>query len=207
MLYLVKTPWWFKKLYANRLWSVPTAEKELYLTFDDGPHETATPFALQQLKLFNAKASFFCIGKNVIAHPEIYQTILADGHTTANHTHTHVNGWKTPANEYLQNIQQASAHINSRLFRPPYGRITSFQAKLLHQNPAFHFKIVMWDVLSGDFDTALSPETCLKNVTGNAGSGSIIVFHDSTKAYERMSYALPRVLEYFSSKGYIFKAL
>ncbi|MEX6688971.1 polysaccharide deacetylase family protein [Danxiaibacter flavus] len=205
--------WLLKRLYPSSfVWDVPTKERELYLTFDDGPHETATPFVLDQLKQFNAKATFFCIGKNVVEQPEIYRRILDEGHRVGNHTHNHLNGWKTENKTYLSNIFEASRHIDSNLFRPPYGRIKKFQAKLL-QAPgnasanAHLYKIIMWSVLSADFDMALTPQKCLDNVVLNAKPGSIILFHDSTKAWDRMSFALPKVLAYFSREGYSFKSL
>ena len=206
-MYLVKTTWWLKAIYPSFLWKKKETDKVLYLTFDDGPHPTATPFVLEQLKLYHAKATFFCIGKNVVEEPEIYQQILNDGHSVGNHTHNHLKGWKTDNTTYLENIQQAAQYINSTLFRPPYGRIKKSQAKQL-QSGIFNwkFEIIMWDVLSGDFDTKLSPEKCLSNVIDNAVSGSIVVFHDSAKAWDRLSYALPKTLEHFSKLGYIFKA-
>ncbi len=207
MFYLVKTPWWLKKIYPSLSWGAPADGKALYLTFDDGPHETATPFVLNQLKQYNAKATFFCIGKNVETHPGLYAQVLEDGHSTGNHTHNHLNGWKKPTNLYIENIQKASEHIKSRLFRPPYGRITQQQAKLLQQPQNGGFSIVMWDVLSGDFDTRLAPKGCLQNVLGSVVPGSIIVFHDSAKAFERMRYVLPAVLDHFSNQGYTFKTL
>jgi peptidoglycan/xylan/chitin deacetylase (PgdA/CDA1 family) len=207
MLYLAKTPWWLKKIYPSLVWDVPSEHKVLYLTFDDGPHPEATPFVLGQLKRYDAKATFFCIGKNVLSHPEVYARILEEGHAPGNHTHNHLNGWKESSEKYLKNVFEAALSIRSRLFRPPYGRIKRFQAKILQQNPGPNFSIVMWDVLSGDFDTGLSHQACLQNVIINAKPGSIIVFHDSAKAYERMSYVLPKVLEHYSKKGYVFKAL
>jgi peptidoglycan/xylan/chitin deacetylase (PgdA/CDA1 family) len=182
------------------------AEKVMYLTFDDGPHATVTPFVLQQLQQYNAKATFFCIGKNVVEQPTIYQQILNDGHSIGNHTHNHLNGWKTNDASYLKNIELAAQHIQSNLFRPPYGRIKKSQAKQLMLRNA-NMKIVMWDVLSGDFDTQLSPQKCLDNVLKNVTQGSIVVFHDSEKAFERLQYALPKTLEHFSNLGYTFKAL
>ncbi len=199
-----------KKIYANYTWHIQTTEKVLYLTFDDGPHETATPFVLDELKKHNAKATFFCIGKNVVNHPAIYRRIAEQGHATGNHTYNHLNGWKTEDTVYINDILQASQHIDSRLFRPPYGRIKKFQAKILQRNtnPAHRlFSIIMWDVLSGDFDVTLSPQKCLSNVINHAESGSVIVFHDSTKAWSRMSYALPKVLHHFTEEGFVFKAL
>lgn len=195
MKYFVKTPWWLKKLYPNRLWDIKRDDKIVYLTFDDGPHPVATPFVLDELKKHNAKATFFCIGKNVLAYPEIYQRILDEGHTVGNHTQHHLNGWKTNTDDYLADINKAEEFIQSTLFRPPYGRIKSSQAKKITG-----FKIVMWDVLSGDFDEELSKENCYSNVVNKAKAGSIIVFHDSEKAFPRLAYALPLVLKYFLEK-------
>ncbi len=208
-MYFVKTPWFLKKIYPYFLWKITTKEKALYLTFDDGPHEMATPFILDELKKWNAKATFFCLGKNVVNHPAIYRRIVEEGHSVGNHTYNHLNGWKTDDTAYINDIIQASQHINSRLFRPPYGRIKKFQAKILRQQKQQHqlFSIVMWDVLSGDFDINLSPQKSLQNVINKAEIGSVIVFHDSTKAWSRMSFALPKVLQHFTEKGFVFKAL
>lgn len=208
MKYFVKTPWWLKKLYPQRLWSVDTKEKIIYLTFDDGPHPVATPFVLDELKKHSAKASFFCIGKNVIEHPLIYKRVLAEEHVVGNHTQNHLNGWKTGNDEYFKDILEAAKHIHSTFFRPPYGRIRSTQAthlKKLLKNE--HSTIVMWDVLSGDFDESINNERCLKNVIQNAGPGSIIVFHDSEKAFAKLQFVLPQVLQFFTEKGYVFRSL
>jgi peptidoglycan/xylan/chitin deacetylase (PgdA/CDA1 family) len=207
-MYLVKTPWWLKAFYASYVWHIQTDTKTIYLTFDDGPHETATPFVLDQLKQYNAKATFFCIGKNVLAHPNIYQRILIEGHAVGNHTQNHLNGWKTSNDVYLKDIAEAATVIDSNLFRPPYGRIRKPQARALKsQIKNSKFQVIMWDILSGDFDTAISPDKCLSNVLQHTKAGSIIVFHDSTKAWERMHFALPKVLEHFSKMGYAFKAI
>jgi peptidoglycan/xylan/chitin deacetylase (PgdA/CDA1 family) len=205
MFYFVKTPWLLRKWYAGCVWSMPADEKIIYLTFDDGPHPVATPFVLDELKKYQAKATFFCIGKNVIEQPQLYRRILEEGHRTGNHTHNHLNGWKAADKNYFQNIQEAAAYIDSDLFRPPYGRISRFQAT--HLKSFFHFKIIMWDVLSADFDTKISGEKSALNVIDQAGSGSIVVFHDSAKAFDRMQIALPRALSYFSDKGYRFEAI
>ena len=210
-MYLVKTPFIIKKIFSSFVWDIPTEEKIIYLSFDDGPHETATPFVLDQLKKYNAKATFFCIGKNVVLYPDIYQRIIEEDHAVGNHTYHHLNGWKTNDKIYLNDIKEASAIIQSNLFRPPYGRIKRSQWSIVNSqsfsNYQSPFNIIMWDVLSGDFDTKLSPEKCLQHVLDYTKQGSIIVFHDSTKAWDRMSYALPRVLAYFSEKGYVFKAI
>ncbi len=205
-MYFVKTPGWLKKIYHHYYWHLSKKEKVIYLTFDDGPHPTATPFVLNELKKFNAKATFFCIGKNVVDYPDIYQRILLEGHAVGNHSHNHLNGWKTENNIYYKNITLAAQYIKSDLFRPPYGRITRQQAKRISAERFANggFKVIMWDVLSGDFDVTISPEKCLQNVINNTGSGSIIVFHDSTKAFKNMHYALQGTLKYFSEKGFKF---
>jgi peptidoglycan/xylan/chitin deacetylase (PgdA/CDA1 family) len=208
MFYFVKTPWWLKRIYDSYTWSIPSGDKDLYLTFDDGPHPEVTPFVLRQLKQYNALATFFCIGKNVATHREIYQQILNEGHSTGNHTYNHLNGWKTSNDLYMKDIALASKEINSNLFRPPYGRITSFQAKNLKAAmQGKEAKVIMWDVLSADFDIDCTPEQCLANVILPTVPGSIIVFHDSEKAFPKLQYALPRMLKYFSEKGYSFKSL
>lgn len=208
MFYFVKTPGWLKRIYASYIWSLPVNDKILYLTFDDGPHPEATPFVLKELKKHNALATFFCIGKNVVAYPGIYKQIINEGHSVGNHTYNHLNGWKTGNDDYLKDIALASNEIDSDLFRPPYGRITSFQAKNL--TPVMKGKdpkVIMWDVLSGDFDIACTPQQCLSNVLFASVSGSIVVFHDSEKAFPKLEYTLPRMLNHFSEKGYLFKAL
>jgi peptidoglycan/xylan/chitin deacetylase (PgdA/CDA1 family) len=200
--YFIKTPWWLKRMYPNRVWGITTKEKNIYLTFDDGPDPVATTFVLDELKKFNARATFFCIGKNVESHPELYDRILSEGHQTGNHSQNHLNGWKTKDEEYYNDIQQAAGIIKSSLFRPPYGRLRSSQAEQLA-----NFKIIMWDVLSADFDLSVSKETCLRNVIENARNGSIVVFHDSQKAWSKLQYSLPQVLEHFSKKDYKFLPL
>ena len=206
MFYLVKTPLLLKKIYPECIWDIKTEEKALYLTFDDGPHVVASPFVLEELKKYNAKATFFCIGKNVEEHFDIYKNIIADGHTVGNHTYDHLNGWKTDDKKYLDNIFKAKKIIDSNLFRPPYGRITKFQLKQLH-GEKYSLKPVMWSVLSRDFDENISPEKCYLTVIKNAKAGSIIVFHDSGKALEKLTYTLPLVLKYFTEKTFVFKSI
>lgn len=197
-----------KMLYPRRVWQIPTTEKIIYLSFDDGPHPGATPFVLDELKKYKASATFFCIGKNVALYPDLYERILAEGHNAGNHTQHHLNGWKKGTAEYLGDVEAAARFIKSGLFRPPYGRITGKQAKgiakaLQHKEA----KIVMWDVLSGDFDTGLDGETCIAELKKNTGPGSIVVFHDSEKAFPLLSVALPALLAHFSAQGYAFKRI
>lgn len=206
MYYFVKTPWYLKKMYSNLLWDIPSEEKVMYLTFDDGPHPIATPFVLEQLQRYKARGTFFCIGKNVMEHPALYRRLLDEGHVTANHTFNHLNGWQVSDEDYFRDVIDARKYIDSKLFRPPYGRITRFQARHLQQS-ALGFRVVMWDVVSGDFDTAITPEKCASNVLKNSRNGSVVVFHDSEKAYPRLQKALPATLEHFSAMGYRFEAI
>ncbi len=206
MFYIAKTPAWVKKLFKGLVWDMPGERKNIFLTFDDGPHPRITSFVLDELAKFNAKATFFCIGKNVVENPGTYSRILTEGHGVGNHSFDHLNGWNTSNADYLANIAKAREHINSNLFRPPYGRITASQIKSL-TNQKRPYKVVMWSVLSGDFDIDLSVEQCCKNVLNHATSGSVVVFHDSEKAEERLRYALPEVLKYFSGQGYIFEKI
>jgi peptidoglycan/xylan/chitin deacetylase (PgdA/CDA1 family) len=204
--YTIKTPWLLKKLYPGCTWKINTKEKIIYLTFDDGPHPEATPFVLQTLAAYNAKATFFCIGKNVVEYPDIYRRIISEQHRVGNHTYNHLNGWKVGDQQYFENILLASKHIDSKIFRPPYGKISAFQVRHLRDEP-LKYKIIMWDVLSGDFDTFLTGQQCSFNVTRNAGNGSIVVFHDSEKAFPRLKIALNECLSFFSGKGFRFETI
>ena len=206
--YFIKTSWLAKKFFSSYVWNIPTDENVVYLTFDDGPHPTITPWVLDQLKQFNAKATFFCIGNNVGKHPDVYRKILDEGHVTGNHTYNHLNGWKTDDKKYIDDIAAAAQLVKSNLFRPPYGKIKVRQSKkigdvLQTNNP----KIIMWDVLSADFDSSFSPEQCLNNVLENVSAGSIIVFHDSDKAFTNLEYALPKMLKSLKDAGFAFKKI
>ena len=193
-------------LLKGPLWQVNTDENILYLTFDDGPHSVATAFVLDELKKYNAFATFFCIGKNVRSEGSLYGRILDEGHAVGNHTFNHLNAWKVKDADYLADVRQAAELIDSNLFRPPYGRITPFLTEQL-ASPLYKLKTVMWTVLSGDFDEKLSPEKCLQHVLLNTSPGAIVVFHDSEKAFPRLKHALPQVLKYFSEKGWTFAKL
>ena len=206
MLYFVKTPFWLQKLYGNCTWQMPAREKIIYLSFDDGPHPVATSFVLSELKKYNAHATFFCIGKNVVQYPEVYNQIISDGHAVGNHTHNHLNGWKTNNDIYMNDIGIAQQYINSKLFRPPYGRITQSQLKIL-AGEQYKLSPVMWTVLSGDFDDSISNDRCFTNVKNNTSNGDIVVFHDSEKAFERLKFTLPAVLEHFTERGFRFEKI
>ena len=205
-MYLVKTPWFIKQLYSSLLWNKRADGTRIFLTFDDGPIPIVTPFVLNILQKCQAKATFFCIGDNVRKHPEVFEQVKSAGHSVGNHTFNHLKGWKTENQVYLDNYLKADELIPSNLFRPPYGRIKRSQIKLLKQQRP-ELQIVMWDVLSGDFDPNLSPEACLENVLRHVWPGSIVVFHDSLKAFDRLRYVLPRAMEEWSSKGWVFEGL
>ena len=206
MFYFVKTPWWLQKIYHEAIWKAGGKEHQVYLTFDDGPHPRITPYVLDCLKQYQAKATFFCIGNNVRKYPAIYQQVIEAGHRVGNHTEHHLNGWKATDEKYLQDIAAAAGVIDSNLFRPPYGRIRKSQLKRLADlTPAM--KTIMWDVLSGDFDVKLNSDQCIRNVIRHTSPGSIIVFHDSEKAFPRLEKTLPAVLENLSKRGFRFDVL
>lgn len=208
---LIQPPLLLSKFYSRRWWRMKTNEKKVYLTFDDGPIDQVTPWVLDVLKEFKVKGTFFCIGDNIRKNPEIFMRILREGHSTGNHTFHHVNGKKTPISTYLEEVEQTDILIedilkrnnidlpDTKLFRPPYGRITKKQAESLEEKG---FQIVMWDIISYDFDKEINEEKCLKNVLNNLRKGSIIVFHDSLKAEKNLKYALPKLLKYLDKKGY-----
>jgi len=214
-LYWIKTSALIKKIFSNYVWDISNVENKIYLTFDDGPTPEITEWVLEELQKHNAKATFFCIGNNIEKHPDIFAKVIRDGHSIGNHTFNHLNGWKTSTRQYIENSIQWSAvsgqspncklkseHCN--LFRPPYGKIKTSQSKKLRQ---LGNKIIMWDVLSADFDPSISPEKCLQNVIENVTSGSIIVFHDSVKAFPNLEYTLPKAMKYWKKKGFVFEKL
>ena len=209
--YLVKTPRLVQRFFYNYSWRIKTNEKEIYLTFDDGPVPEFTPWVLEILEKYDAKATFFCVGENIKKYPHIYQEIKDRNHSIGNHTFNHLEGWKTPTNKYIKNTLKADSYLqdttdknNKKLFRPPHGRIRPNQARILRKKG---YKIIMWDVLSGDFDQGLSKESCLKHTIKHISNGSIVVFHDSVKSFKNLDYVLPKVLEHFKQKGYRFKSL
>ncbi|MBK8500008.1 MAG: polysaccharide deacetylase family protein [Flavobacteriales bacterium] len=200
---LVRPPALLRMLYRDLIWRMPDERKDLYLTFDDGPIPAVTPWVLDELHAHNAAATFFVIGANAAARPDLLERIRSEGHTVGNHTWSHENGWRTTLLDYIASIERTQAITGTRLFRPPYGRITRAQSRAVRTRQ----DIVMWSVLSADYDTRTSEEECLRNVVRHARPGSIIVFHDSVKAEPRLRYALPRVLSHFGSLGYAFKCL
>ena len=213
MSFWVKTNYFIKRIFPNYVWDIPNNENKVYLTFDDGPTPEITEWVLAQLHQYNAKATFFCIGNNIEKHPEIFKKIIEQRHAFGNHTYNHLNGWKTSTKKYVENTKKCSVlstqfsernyQLNTehcQLFRPPYGKIKQSQSNALRK---LGFKIIMWDVLSEDFNQNISPEKCLENVLKNVQSGSIIVFHDSKKAWKNLEYVLPKTLEFIKEKGLV----
>ena len=202
-----KTPDSIKLLFPNYIWDFyAKKEKKIYLTFDDGPIPEVTDFVLDQLQIFNAKATFFCIGENIKKHPDIFNRILSEGHSIGNHTMNHLKARKNSFTTYIENTQKCEEtikkhiEIKNKLFRPPYGQLSKSKLTQLRQ---LGYQIILWDVLSKDWDKNTSPEECYNNVIANAKSGSIIVFHDSIKASKNLVAALPKVLKHFTQNGYV----
>jgi peptidoglycan/xylan/chitin deacetylase (PgdA/CDA1 family) len=208
MFRMFKTNRFLKILFPKYIWELPNSEKKIYLTFDDGPIPEVTEWVLELLKKENIKATFFCIGDNVRKYPEIVQKIISMNHSIGNHTYSHLKGWRTPTKTYIGNTEACEMKLNSlfkiqnsKLFRPPYGKITPWQSCRLKK---LGYKIIMWDVLSYDFDNSLSPEKCLENTLKNISNGSIIVFHDSIKAHRNLQFVLPKLIQQLKEKGFIF---
>ncbi|RTY71615.1 MULTISPECIES: polysaccharide deacetylase family protein [unclassified Flavobacterium] len=204
-LYWIKTNWIIKKIFSNYSWDVSNTGNTVYLTFDDGPIPEVTEWVLVELKKYGIKATFFCIGNNIEKNSEIFKKVIREGHTIGNHTFNHLNGWQTTTDTYIKNTKQAQeaienhTHPDAKLFRPPYGKIKKSQSKKLQK---LGYKIIMWDVLSADFDATISKEKCLNNVLSNVRPGSIIVFHDSIKAFKNLQYVLPKTLAYLKENNF-----
>ena len=214
MWFPAKTPKVIKSLFPKFIWNIDTSKKALYLTFDDGPTPNITTWVLEQLRAYNAKATFFCIGNNIEKHSKIFNAIIDNGHSVGNHSYNHLNGWKTNTTSYLKNVDRCQSSISTfiqnsdyvleNLYRPPYGKLKPAQAKQIRLQG---YKIIMWDVLSYDWDASVSEKQCFKNVTESANKGSIIVFHDSYKAERNLKSVLPKVLKFYSEKGFEFRNL
>jgi peptidoglycan/xylan/chitin deacetylase (PgdA/CDA1 family) len=208
--YWTKTNTLIKKLFSKYIWDIPNNENKVYLTFDDGPIPGITEWVLEELKKQDVKATFFCIGNNIDKNPDVFTKVINEGHIVGNHTFNHLNGLINSTEKYFENVKSCGVSISklqsttSNLFRPPYGKIRASQAKKVLQ---LGYKIIMWDVLSADFDTSISPEKCLENVLNNVNSGSIIVFHDSIKAFPNLKYTLPKTLKVLTERGFVFDTI
>ena len=203
MFYTVKIPKIIKIFTPSLVYNIKSSEKIVYLTFDDGPTPEITPKVLKILSQFNVKATFFCLGKNIEANKDVFHTIKKEGHAIGNHSYNHLNGWQTNNKNYFEDIDKANELLNTNIFRPPYGKITPTQIMYLKQS----YKIVMWDILSGDFDPNITVKTCVNNVFNNIKPGSIIVFHDTLKAKDTLLDALPIILGGLIKQKYIFEVI
>ena len=200
---LIKTPTLIQFFFPSLLWSKKRDKKILYLTFDDGPYNMLSPFILDELKKYKAKATFFYLGSKAEKYPQLIKRCKDENHKIGNHTYSHPNGWKTKNSRYYQDIEKANKLLNSNLFRPPYGRIKPSQINHLKK----YYKIIMWDILSWDFDKKTSPEECYNNIINNTKSGSIIVLHENEKSAKTVKEVLPKILSYFSLQGFKFEKL
>lgn len=200
---LIKTPTLIQFFFPSLLWSKKRDKKILYLTFDDGPYNMLSPFILDELKKYKAKATFFYLGSKAEKYPQLIKRCKDENHKIGNHTYSHPNGWKTKNSRYYQDIEKANKLLNSNLFRPPFGRIKPSQINHLKK----YYKIIMWDILSWDFDKKTSPEECYNNIIKNTKSGSIIVLHENEKSAKTVKEVLPKILSYFSSQGFKFEKL
>ena len=200
---LIKTPTLIQFFFPSLLWSKKRDKKILYLTFDDGPYNMLSPFILDELKKYKAKATFFYLGSKAEKYPQLIKRCKDENHKIGNHTYSHPNGWKTKNSRYYQDIEKANKLLNSNLFRPPYGRIKPTQINHLKK----YYKIIMWDILSWDFDKKTSPKECYNNIIKNTKSGSIIVLHENEKSAKNVKEVLPKILSYFSSQGFKFEKL
>ncbi|HEU4719361.1 MAG TPA: polysaccharide deacetylase family protein [Bacteroidia bacterium] len=203
MRILARPPFLLRQLYPGAAWRMNASEKKIFLTFDDGPVPGVTPAALSVLKEQDVRATFFCVGENVQRHPEIFSSILEQGHRVGNHTFHHADGWKHTSRSYLREVRQCAEVVKSDLFRPPYGRMRRSQFEAIRRK----YKVIMWDVLTCDFDLSLSCEDVLSIAAGHSRPGSVIVFHDSLKAKERMLYVLPKYIAEMKTRGFAFDVL
>lgn len=203
-MYFFKTPDIIQKLFPRITWKMEDSERVVYLTFDDGPIPEVTPFVLDVLRDNGAEASFFCVGENAYKHNEIYKLILENGHTVGNHTYNHLSSWSVSGQEYTENCEKASMYISSSWFRPPYGKLTPLTYSTLLK---MHYKICMWDILTGDFDTTKNSNSILENCKKYVSNGSILVLHDNVKTFKTLETLLPQLCHFLGSEGYKMRAL
>ena len=202
-MYWVKTPKYIKAIFPSCIWEVKGNERVLYLTFDDGPDENISSDVLDLLDEYQAKATFFCVGEKVVQNPELYQQLIDNGHSFGNHAYNHSNGFLTSTSDYLANVERAAQYIKSPLFRPPYGKMKRAQFRALNKK----YRIIMWDVMPGDFDPGVSRDKVLQRAIKHSKPGSILVFHDNAKFADKMMFALRGTLDFFSREGYRFQAI
>jgi peptidoglycan/xylan/chitin deacetylase (PgdA/CDA1 family) len=199
----IQPPLLLRLLYPGAIWRLNQSEKCVFLTFDDGPTPEVTTWVLDLLKHENIRATFFCLGKNVDAAPSIYKQLIEHGHRVGNHSQHHYRAFKTPTHLYAADVEEASKKVHSNLFRPPYGQLKLSAFWILRKK----YKVVFWDVLSEDYNPAISPQRVIDNVIKNVRNGSIVVFHDSAKAFPRLKIALPEIIRNLKARGYAFDVI
>lgn len=202
-MYLKHVPNIIKPLAKHLIFDLPNNSNSIFLTFDDGPHPEITPWVMDQLEHFNARGTFFLIGNNVERYPKLLGEILERGHAIGNHSYSHQSGWKISDKEYLADVEECSKYVESHLYRPPYGEVSRSQSARLVND----YRIIMWSDLSADFDANYSPQQCVGFATKKVKAGSIIVFHDSDKAWSRLERCLPECLEYYTKAGFKMKTI
>ena len=195
-------PRFIQRWFPNLIWTIPS-DDSVYLTFDDGPTPEITSWVLEQLRTYNAKATFFCLAKNVERHPDLFQRVVADGHAIGNHSYSHLKGWGPPAQQYVEDVDYANTFLHSNLYRPPYGRFTRQQFRLLRER----YRVVLWSIISMDYSRCVSGRRVVQYVMSHIKPGDIVVFHDSLKAERNLRYALPFVLETIAMRGYKAKPI
>ena len=188
-------------LYPKALWRMDRRERAVYLTFDDGPIPESTPFILDILRRFGVRATFFVVGDNVRKYPDLFQQIIDEGHLVGNHTHNHISGFRHTVRDYMFNVEKANAYIRSHFFRPPHGWMRLAQYAWLSRR----YKVVMWDVVTRDYSKWMTPDDIVNNVKRYVRNGSIITFHDSLKAIDKLHTALPQSLQWLTEQAYAFK--
>ncbi len=199
--FLSRVPLFYRAFFPGARWRIPAIQgQSVYLTFDDGPIPEVTPWVLDCLDKYGVKATFFCVADNIRRYPDLFDEILARGHQVGNHTYHHVKALSYSTKEYMADVYQAHELIKSRYFRPPYGHLRPSQLKALSNS----FEIVMWDVLTRDYNARLSSEDVLNNVKNYVRNGSIIVFHDSLRSEQHLHYALPKAIKWLLDENYHF---
>ncbi|MCB0507644.1 MAG: polysaccharide deacetylase family protein [Bacteroidetes bacterium] len=206
-MYFVRTPYIIKRLMPSITWEISNEKNAIFLTFDDGPHPEITPWILKQLKAYNAKATFFCLGKNAEQYPNTLKQILEEGHTIGSHGYAHLNGWKTSDDIYLEDVNKSfevlqKMNINTQLFRPAYGRISLTSLKKIQAK----YAVINWSLMPGDFDSSITSEKCLSNLQ-RIKSGDIIVLHDNEKSWKHLNYCLPKFLEFCKTKKFHLESI
>lgn len=200
-MFIERPPQFIRWLYPRACWRMSASKQAVYLTFDDGPIPEITPWVLDVLDKYHIKATFFMVGDNVRKYPDEFKMVVKRGHRIGNHTYNHLQGIKVNAKRYMANIEKSERYLTTDLFRPPHGLMRLSQYRALQE----HYRVIMWDLVTRDYDSKLTGEQVLDKVKRYVRPGSIITFHDSVRSINNLRYALPRAIEWLLSEGYEFK--